>query len=303
MAAVSEIEWTDSTWTPIRARNLTTGRLGWHCEHVSPGCEFCYAEKQFNMRMGTQLPYKPGHRKDIEIFLDEKMLLAPLKWKKPRKIFVCSMTDLFADFVKDEWIDRVFAVMALCPQHRFQVLTKRAKRMREYCSQFRLEGHYVVSDRITSHDPRDGNKFLLLHDGQTWPLSNLWLGISAEDQARWDERKMDLCHTPAAIRFASFEPLLGPIEQPDIGEFIDWAIVGGESGRNARPMHPDWVRSIRDQCQAVDVAFFMKQWGEHAPQHEINYPGYSGPLETMRRVGKKAAGRLLDGKLHDGMPG
>src|SRR5258708_16196189 len=126
MADRSAIEWTDATWTPIRAR---TDNVGWHCEHVSEGCRNCYAEG-INRRLGTGLSFKPALKPAL--FLDEKMLLAPLKWKKPRTIFVCSMTDLFADFVRDEWIDRMFAVMALCPQHRFQVLTKRAQRMREY---------------------------------------------------------------------------------------------------------------------------------------------------------------------------
>src|ERR1043166_3823667 len=134
MAANSKIEWTDASWTPIRARNLKTGKIGWHCEHVTSGCEFCYAENM-NKRLGTGLSFKPGHRKDIQIFLDETMLLAPLRWKKPRMIFVCSMTDAFADFVKDEWLDKMFAVMALCPQHTFQVLTKRPERMREWSLQ------------------------------------------------------------------------------------------------------------------------------------------------------------------------
>lgn len=131
MADNSAIEWTDATWNPVRARNLETGKVGWHCEHATTGCEFCYAEG-FNKRLGTGLAFKPGHRADIEIFLDEAMLTQPLRWKKPRRIFVGSMTDLFADFVPDEFIDRMFAVMALAPQHTFQLLTKRAARMREY---------------------------------------------------------------------------------------------------------------------------------------------------------------------------
>src|SRR5262245_57000175 len=131
MSDNSAIEWTDATWNPIRARNKTTGKVGWHCEHATTGCEFCYSEG-FNKRLGTGLAFKPGHRADIELFLDEAMLTLPLRWKKPRKIFVCSMTDLFADFVRDEWIDKMVAVMALAPQHTYQMLTKRAKRMRDY---------------------------------------------------------------------------------------------------------------------------------------------------------------------------
>ena len=119
MGERSKIEWTDASWTPIRARNRITGKLGWHCTHASPGCVHCYAE-DMNRHVGTGLPFKPGHEKDIEVFLDETMLLTPLCWKRPRKIFVCSMTDLFADFVPDEWIDKMFAVMALTPQHTYQ---------------------------------------------------------------------------------------------------------------------------------------------------------------------------------------
>lgn len=140
MAERSKIEWTDASWNPIQAHRTFEpagryGKLGWHCEHVSEACCNCYA-KGFNKRLGTELDYKPGHRlspePDTEIFLDEKMLLAPLRWKRPRKIFVCSMTDLFGDWVEDEWLDRIFAVMALCPQHTFQLLTKRQARMRKY---------------------------------------------------------------------------------------------------------------------------------------------------------------------------
>src|SRR3990167_1704387 len=124
MGAVSKIQWTDASWTPIRARNRATNKTGWHCEHATPGCEHCYAETM-NKRLGTGLPFKPRHRKDVELFLDEKTLTAPLRWRKPRMIFVCSMTDLFADFVPDEWIDAMYGVMTQARMHIFQVLTKR----------------------------------------------------------------------------------------------------------------------------------------------------------------------------------
>jgi len=134
----TDIEWTDESWNPIRARLRSDPTvIGWHCEHASPGCENCYSEtrnRSGRCNMGTKLPYKPGHRKDIEVYLDEAQLVKPLSWRKGKKIFVCSMTDLFADFVTDEMLDRIFAVMALCPQHTFQVLTKRSGRMREYVS-------------------------------------------------------------------------------------------------------------------------------------------------------------------------
>lgn len=186
MADKSKIEWTDASWTPIRARNKVTAKVGWHCEHDTPGCKFCYAESM-NKRLGTGLPFKPGHRKDIEIFLDEEMLLQPMRWKKPRMIFVCSMTDLFADFVPDEWIDRVFAIMAACQQHTFQVLTKRAERMRAYCGT--LGGHHErdrVSLAAKALQP-DGPGFWWTLNGGAF-LPNVWLGVSAEDQKRADER-------------------------------------------------------------------------------------------------------------------
>jgi protein gp37 len=280
MGSKTKIEWTrgsdgseGATWTPIRARNKVTEKVGWHCVRVSPGCEHCYSQS-FNLRLGTGLPFKPGHEKDIDIFLDEEMLRAPLQWKKPRTIFVCSMTDLFADFVKDEWLDRIFAVMALAPQHTFQCLTKRSDRMRAYLSQFDQRGRYVCSS--TRHqigpDRRDGNCLLLLHDGQVWPLANCWLGVSAEDQANADARIPDLLATPAAVRFVSYEPALGPISfrqwmtapgddhlWQDGG--ISWVIYGGESGPKARPANIAWARSALAQCKAAGVACFIKQLG------------------------------------------
>lgn len=350
------IEWTGSTWTPIRARNRATGKLGWHCVHVSPGCKNCYAES-WNKPRGTGLPFKPGHAADVEIILDERMLLEPLRWTKPRKIFVCSMTDLFADFVPTEMIDRVFAVMALAPQHTFQVLTKRAERMRAYV--YGLPNRDDIVGRAAAHLWGGRNPDAVFHDvmrAVRLPLPNVWLGVSAEDQARADERVPELLATPAAVRFVSAEPLLGPIRfdelRPDGIKFtlngltgqgehllgftgqtgkLDQIIVGGESGPGARPMHPDWARSIRDQCAAARTAFFFKQWGEFQhgstlgkmPQVELcifndgrtivptpeacraedRERGWHGRApEMMARVGKKAAGRELDGVEHSAMP-
>ncbi|RWO23308.1 phage Gp37/Gp68 family protein [Mesorhizobium sp.] len=353
MADHSSIEWTDATWTPIRARNRQTGKLGWHCEHDTTGCVFCYAEG-FNKRLGTGLPFKPGHRKDIDIFLDEEMLTAPLRWKKPRMIFVCSMTDLFADFVPDEWIDRVFAVMALAPQHSFQVLTKRAKRMREYFSGCDDSKEWVGDNWLTSWHRRDpvrkaigeiaraANYMVELGKVRVLPLPNVWLGVSAERQQEADERIPELLATPAAVRFVSAEPLLGPI---DFGKIIraatfagtiypdgkthpiGWMIAGGESGPGARPMHPDWVRQIRDDFVSAGVPFFFKQWGAWAPPSTFAEPrrfeqatvlrdgrvrewdgGYPASrltdpeMAVMWRGGKKAAGRMLDGVEHNAMP-
>ncbi|RJP45483.1 phage Gp37/Gp68 family protein [Candidatus Parcubacteria bacterium] len=306
----TKIEWASAglskgeTWNPIRARNARTGKTGWFCEKVSPACENCYAER-LNMKPGTTggtgLPYKPGHRQngDVEVYLDKKTLLAPLKWRAPRGVFVCSMTDIFGDWVPDEWLDRIFAVMALCPQHRFLLLTKRPERMRDYIGARAGDWMIVLPEAfppgalpITKHQviARIGvttpeHRALYDVEAARWPLPNVWLGVTAEDQPRADERIPELLATPAAVRFVSVEPLLGAIdfnalaegaenlnaltglrENPfsdivtrRIGTKLDWIICGGESGHNARPMHPDWARSLRDQCKAAGVAFFMKQ--------------------------------------------
>jgi protein gp37 len=365
MGAKSSIEWTDASWTPIRARNLETGKVGWHCERITTGCGTpteggCYAEKM-NLRLGTGLPFKPGHRKDIEIFLDEQMLLAPLRWKKPRMIFVCSMTDLFAEFMLDEWIDRVFAVMALCPQHTFQVLTKRAERMRDYISSPNQKRRVLAARDDVTPGVGSGkyNAKAALDAGArlySGPLPNVWLGVSAERQQEADERIPHLLDTPTTIRFISAEPLLGPIDLTRIqysdeitfnvlkgpnklpfghfdGATLDWVIVGGESGPNSRPMHPDWARSLQKQCEAAGVEFFFKQRGEYTWVDDSDYDndaipelppnwrertddkyicmradgsrsdGYGGDSsEFLYRVGKKAAGRLLDGREHNDIP-
>ncbi|QOG20426.1 DUF5131 family protein [Bradyrhizobium sp. SEMIA] len=355
MADRSAIEWTDASWNPIRARNLKTGRVGWHCEHATTGCEHCYSEG-FNKRLGTGLPFKPGHRKDIEVFLDEEMLTQPLRWKKPRRIFVCSMTDAFADFVTDEMLDRMFAVMALATQHTFQVLTKRAKRMREYLCGDWAHRSYGIAKAL----PGFAFGKINIVSGS---LPNVWLGVSAERQPEADERIPDLLATPAVVRFVSIEPMLGPITLYSVGgrtwaqdsltivhdalagfrgdqantAKLDWVIVGGESGRSARPMHPDWARALRDQCASAKVAFLFKQWGEWAPQigagdgwsiadnpeisrfdhrewedgrwSEVFRPmwcdfqdGNYDEAQTVSRIGKKAAGRLLDGVEHNEFP-
>lgn len=285
MAENSTIEWTDSTWTPIRARYSPHDgekgwpeRIGWHCEHASPGCVNCYAETM-NLRLGTGMPFKPAHLKhttrlgdsrgEVEVFLDDAMLLRPLRWRRPREIFVCSMTDLFADFVTDDMIDRVFAVMALCPQHTFQVLTKRAARMRAYMTHDEGFGRWGYIDgrarqilRAFSGREIPPGKILV------GPLPHVHLGVSAEDQRRSDERLPDLKATPAARRFVSFEPLLGPIVADMRG--IDLAIIGGESGRRARDCDIAWVDSLVGQARIAGCAPFVKQLGARA---RIGQPG------------------------------
>lgn len=370
MAEATAISWADSTWTPIRARRfvmLDDGggkeRIGWHCEHVSPGCIHCYAERM-NKFVGTGQEFKPAHlvhvtrlgevRGDVTVFLDEEMLLRPLKWKRGRMIFVCSMTDLFADFVSDEIVDRVFAVMALAPQHTYQVLTKRAPRMRAYFDNPMREA--LIGRQVGLIElARTGNP---ISEWSGLPIPHVWLGVSCEDQQRADERIVELLATLAAVRFLSVEPMLGPVDLERIHrprgiapsdtfdctapwgtrEQIDWVICGGESGPLARPSHPDWFRSLRDQCAAAGVPFHFKQWGEWHEQDDSGLPGVRHVVEGdpefeseankcdafmsldgevvaniddgrigvryrgLERIGTKAAGRLLDGRLHDEFP-
>lgn len=356
MADNTAIQWTDSTWNP-------TGG----CSIVSPGCTNCYAmktahglERRFASKKYAGLtkvvngnPVWTG-----EVRLDEDALLQPLKWKRPRRIFVNSMSDLFHETLPDEAIDRVFAVMALCPQHTFQVLTKRAERMREYVS---ARAHAAKRLKIIGAMNMMGAGATKPIGYRMWPLPNVWLGISCERQQEADERIPLLLQTPAAVRFISAEPLLGAIDlhdwltrdwhptmPPETTPRLDWVIVGGESGTKARPMHPDWARSIRDQCNAAGVAYFFKQFGEYgtASYHVgTGHPVFRQfatftqwvnkastwvnggicldkdgnelrngaafmkardedrfPVTIMHRVGKKAAGRLLDGREWNEFP-
>ena len=257
------IEWTDATWNPIRG-----------CSRVSEGCRHCYAERVAARFSGPGLPYeglavmRDGEpRWTGKTQMIWKHLEDPLRWRRPRRIFVNSMSDLFHEDLAPDWIGRIFAIMAAAPQHTFQILTKRPRRM-----------HGFVAG--PSSDPKAANI--------GWPLPNVWLGVSAENQATADERIPLLLETPAAVRFVSAEPLLGAIDLDVHGPELDWLIVGGESGPGARPMQPEWARSLRDQCVDAGVAFFFKQWGEHD--------------ELGLRVGKKRAGRLLDGREWNEFP-
>lgn len=282
MADRTNIEWTDATWNPI------TG-----CSVVSPGCTNCYAMqlagtrlKHTPSRKGLTSPSKAGPVWNGQVRFNREWLEQPLRWRRPRMVFVCAHGDLFHESVPDEWIDQIFAVMALCPEHTFQVLTKRARRMREY---LRVREHQIIVASLNL--PR-----ALTH----WPhlpLPNVWLGVSVEDQARAIERIPDLLQARAAVRFISAEPLLGPLDLSHYlnsskwgadftaqagggsisGEVaaLDWVIAGGESGSAARPMHPEWVRSLRDQCAASDTAFFFKQWGSWKPICQMPEAEYS----------------------------
>lgn len=341
---MSKIEWTGETWNPI---------VG--CSVASEGCTNCYAARMAARLKAMEIASMADHgegrglahylgtthkamRRGAKpqwtgrVALSEEVLLKPLRWKKPRLIFVNSMGDLFHENVPDEWIDRVFAVMALTPHHTYQVLTKRAGRMREWFSPDKMRRRARV-DRVLSQ--MSGIKPERFGGLPKWPLPNVWLGVSVEDQAAADERIPHLRATPAAIRFISGEPLLGPVDIMDEtedgtlrgGPLLDWVIVGGESGPNARPMHPDWARSLRDQCEQAGVPFFFKQWGEWIPcitdfggdgdgpvchsagqdiaafyDRNVRGPTTEAHNHEFWRVGKKAAGRTLDGVTHDGMP-
>lgn len=351
MGAQSKIEWTDATWNPVRG-----------CTRISPGCGGprdeggCYAEAQAARFSDPGQPFHgfavrtpKGGRWTGKLALLPDKLREPLSWREPRKVFVNSMTDLFHENLSDDAIDRVFAVMALCPQHTFQVLTKRSARMRDYLADPETPGR--VGDLICDLTMSMRLPVVLIAPGMdeaaapmgprvylgAWPQPNVWLGVSVEDQARANERREDLRATPAAIRFVSYEPALGPVDWRG-WEFLDWLIAGGESGRKARPPHPEWMRAARDFSATNGIAFFLKQWGEWWPQ-ECNpladqrfaerlkaariipsparpergcwdargewRPGSIAggpPAYTMWRLGKNASGRLLDGRTHDAFP-
>ncbi len=301
----TKIEWSEITWNPVRG-----------CSRISPGCGGaageggCYAERTAARFSGPGMPYaglvrtggKQGPRWTGKLVLDEKTLAAPLSWRKPRRVFVNSMSDLFHESLSDEQIAAVFGVMAACPQHVFQILTKRAERLRDWFRWVRRESQAVhaptTNDLCRIHAANHG----LPPDyaGGPWPLPNVWIGVSVEDQPRADERIPLLLETPAAVRFLSVEPMLehvdlgldmiepaetdehgngyaawahrrtmahpcdyacGGAEVPPTSGGIDWVIVGGESGPGARTCDVAWIRSIVEQCRASGVAVFVKQLG------------------------------------------
>lgn len=296
------IVWTDETWNPLRG-----------CSRVSAGCMNCYAETMASRFCGAGQPYEgtinhETRRWSGAIKLVPEHLQDPLRWKRPRRVFVNSMSDLFHESVPDEFIDHVFAVMTLAPQHTFQVLTKRPARMLEYLSKYPCWRWLDAGKKIKPPQLGMGGIVSTVRG----VLPNVWLGVSVENQEAADERIPLLLQTPAAVRWVSMEPLLGPvnlIEAMGMREpgsrfngwaELDWVVVGGESGKNVRPMHPDWVRNLRDQCKFAGVPFMFKQWGEWRP--EPKRPGETS-WWAMERVGKRVAGRLLDGVQYDEYPG
>lgn len=356
MGQKTGIEWTEATWNPIRG-----------CSRVSEGCRNCYAETVAKRFSGPGQPYEgliaKGGQWNGQIVEAPHKLHEPLRWTKPRMIFVNSMSDLFHERVPDSYIDQVFAVMALAQRHTFQILTKRPERMRDYLSS---EG---LAERIGWAEHEIFEAFGSLPAGayqgpthRRLPLENVWLGVSVEDQKTANERIPMLLNTPATIRWVSMEPLLGPVNLTRINgcptddrymdsgcmdslrcrrpSSLDWVVVGGESGAKARPMHPGWPRSLRDQCQAAGVPFLFKQWGEWTPscgktprgqldfrdgkimandgtlydERDLAYPDGARRSEALQnghesaqlyyvyRRGKKAAGRALDDRTWDEYP-
>lgn len=371
MADGTKIEWTDATWNPI------TG-----CAVVSPGCTNCYAMKLAGTRLKNHESRK-GLTKDTkagpvwtgEVRLNRQWLDQPLRWTTPRMIFVCAHGDLFAEGVDQVWIDHVFAVMALAPQHAFQVLTKRPERMREYMLGMPSRRSFIAGYGALVRGGNLPDHYETAYEAIAKPLPNVWLGVSVEDQRRADERIPVLLETPAAVRWISAEPLLGPVDLRNLRRYnpkgapwidglrglvtrgaylarspdeccistsvtipgelpsLNWVVAGGECGPNARPMHPDWVRQLRDECAAAGVPFLFKQWGNWTDLSDIEPKpvcaeeriftargelvgvgvdyGRKGMVDRdwrergaawVGRCSKSYAGRILDGVEHNGFP-
>lgn len=366
MADKSAIEWCDATWNCLRGCSMAHGsELG--------GCLNCYATTVACRFSGPGLPYeglarqtRNGPRWTGEVRFVEEKLMQPLHWNRPRRIFVNSMSDCFHSAVTAEQLDQMFAMMALCPQHVFMILTKRPERMNEYflfrkgspppagsCADITPAMVFRAAMEMVKNSDAAAKGSRRMRETYTagrypWPLPNVMLGVSVENQETAEARIPLLLQTPAAIRFLSAEPLLAPLDltrlrtyrgalidclQGDVfspqGEIyagapssLDLVIVGGESGPGARPMALEWARSLRDQCQAAGISYFFKQWGEHCPftytGSSSQFIGQNGEVSYCDkgqvhqwdekgyhlsvRVGKKRAGRLLDGKEWNEFP-
>lgn len=347
MADHTHIEWTDATWNPV------TG-----CREVSPGCKNCYAKRDWQ-RLSAPRPVPNAYtgREFHDVQFHPERLHQPSQWKKPRRIFVNSMSDLFHEDVTDQQIEAVFAEMQANERHTFQALTKRIERAKAWLDRVKpspVDGILTLDGAPPRHHGGTAVAFM----AASWPLRNVWLGVTVVNQAEADRDIPLLLATPARVRFLSVEPMLSSIDLRELvtrsdpylteavdalrGELtsvndhgsgrtdrcarIDWVICGGESGPHARPSHPDWFRSLRDQCAAAGVPFLFKQWGEWLrcetePSTDFNGrevhvdEGCGVDLPDGRRLrvieahgsefvhaGKKAAGRLLDGVLHDAFP-
>ena len=312
------IEWTNKTWNPI------TG-----CTPISPGCANCYARRMAK-RLAGRVGY-PEAPHEFDVTLHPERLGEPLRWKKPARVFVCSMSDLFHEDVSFEFVDKIMAVIGRSQQHTFQILTKRSDRMAEYFAQDRydniLREAYGLQFRVDGMGQGISNP-------SRFGLPNIWIGVTAENQEQADKRIPTLLQIPAVIKFVSVEPMLGPVDlrylqpndppteinaltgthgvlRPHRGTCprLNWVIVGGETGPGARPMHPDWARSLRDQCVEAGTPFFFKSYGDwirsdFVPNNwsQVTFMDMEGqkrdPANGFEfwRIGKKAAGRWLDGR-------
>ena len=334
------IEWTDRTVNPIRARNIATGKVGWHCEHVNDDCINCFAEG-INLRLGTGLPFKPGHRKDVEIFLDEDMLRAALiqAQRRPQRIFITSMTDAVGAWVTRDMLDGIFGFAYVATMSRVrsqvQILSKRPALLADYWKPDNVVPncvrHQKAAERLYGSDLPQSCFGIA-------PYPGVWLGFSAGTQDHFDAMWAEM--RPLAEAgwniFASLEPLHEPIILPP--DFLSlreraWVIVGGESkglpASKPRPMHPAWVRPLQRQCAVAGVWFFFKQWGHWQPGYDrerddpdwrrcdavaretpkgqwLNNTGGQGfhgmHVVRISPVGKKAAGAELDGQLYQQLP-
>ena len=367
----SAIEWTDKASNPIVAINTATGKCGWFCTKKSRGCRDCYSEGM-NLRFGNGLKYAAANESRVRFEIAQAELGRILRsrgtakkdrvFDGPTRVFMCDMIDLWHPLIPDKMIDQVFAAMALKGKITFMILTKRPERMREYLSASQRDFRWRIGDAW------DGEPFRSCPDtGPTalsgWPLPNIQLGVSVEDQATADARIPDLIALAGMgwTTYVSYEPAIGPVDFSPwmrtvdrryhaaegtaavacgdahvactglgcqtcksarriraVG--LDGVICGGETGPGAAPMHPDWARTVRDQCAAAGVPFFFKAWGEWGtwpPSIDCAYPtlwwrqdGREGawwddPSSTLRmaRVGRQRSGRLLDGVEHNGLPG
>lgn len=277
MGQNTTIEWTGSTWSPLRARNKETGAVGWHCEKPSTGCKHCYAEA-INKRLGTGLDFTVPNRDKVEIFLDEKMALNPTRWKKPRPIFPCSMTDLFGEFHTDEMIYSLLAVMSQSPDHTFQVLTKRAERAAEL----------LADPDLGPHVDEAATRFGWCHS--SFRTSNIQVGFSAEDQPNFDRRWAALKPLAADGWFVwtSIEPQIGPIRGTG-DSLLAWAVIGGESGPGARSFDVQWPLDIIAERRAVNLPTFLKQLGAKPVQ---KLPGDIAPQSLFPPLLDKKGGDM-----------
>lgn len=311
MADGTGISWTDATWNPVRG-----------CSRVSEGCRHCYAEQIAGRFSGPGQPYEGLAIRKLKVISDDDQktegrwtgevrfvlehLADPLRWKRARRIFANSMSDLFHEKLTNEEIAAIVGIMASAPHHIFQVLTKRAKRMREWFEWIRDRGIEQCAIEAMSR-LGDSHFCNVIAAHPKWPLSNVWLGVSVEHQEAADERIPELLKTPAAVRFLSCEPLLGPVvlERDELHTYLyddglHWVIAGCESGHGARPCKVEWLRGLRDQCKIANVPFFLKQAVEQKDHHHS--------FIVADRAGSKRKGRgvielpYLDGVQHAAFP-